>query len=269
MCRNRLLRLSWGFCARSCKSFLEVPMLAHRLGFMIATNNLFTVSICATCRLRRNIPGKLANMSSVSCSRTTCLRRNDYFISKKSWLVINLRAIDSYWKNNEVTEEDWVQTFVMLSLFTSGLNKIYANLESIKEMQSCFHQRVFFLIDPIIICSKQSSLSPLLLVIAPMFIHKVKRLLQIHSPMAREWKKLGRWSDHVTEIVPFLHFDAVIDILWLTVFRREKKLHWMTWRHIMNLDQFEWHAVLSLIDQFSEYFFVLICRISADSLSNV
>ena len=77
----------------------------------------------------------------------------------------------------------------MHSLFTSGLNKIYANLESIKEMQSCFHQRVFFLIDPIIICSKQPSLSPLLLLIALLFIHKVKSLLQIHSPMARESKK--------------------------------------------------------------------------------
>ena len=54
-------------------------------------------------------------------------------------------------------------------------------------MQSCFHQRVFFLIDPTIICSKQPSLSPLLLLIALLFIHQAKSLLQIHSPMAREW----------------------------------------------------------------------------------
>ena len=49
----------------------------------------------------------------------------------------------------------------MLSLFTSSLKKINAHLESINEMQSCFHHNVFFLIDPIIICSKQPSLSPL------------------------------------------------------------------------------------------------------------
>ena len=75
----------------------------------------------------------------------------------------------------------------MLSLFAEDLNQIYVNLESTKWMQSCFHQRVFFLIDPTIICSKQSSLSPLLLLIAPLCIQKAKSLLQIYSPMAREW----------------------------------------------------------------------------------
>ena len=76
----------------------------------------------------------------------------------------------------------------MLSLFTSSLKKIYANFEPIKEMQSCLHQRVFFLIDPISICSKQPSLSSLFLLTALLCIQKAKSLLQIHSPMAREWK---------------------------------------------------------------------------------
>ena len=73
-------------------------MLADRLGFMIATNILLRISICATCWLIRNILAKLANMSSTRCSRTTSLRINSYFISTKSWLAINLRSIDSYWK---------------------------------------------------------------------------------------------------------------------------------------------------------------------------
>ena len=178
---------------------------------MIATDILFTISICVTCRLTRNILGKLANMSSTVCSRTTSLRINSYFMSAKSWLAIHLRSIASYWKNNEITEEDWLQTIIMLPLFTYDLNKIYANVESINEIQSCFHQRVFFLIDPIIICSKQPSLSPLLLVIAPLCIHKVKSLLQIHSPMTREWTKLGHyWSHPWMNLVSFLHFYILI-----------------------------------------------------------
>jgi hypothetical protein len=76
----------------------------------------------------------------------------------------------------------------MFSLFTKDWSKINANFKSIKQMQNCFHQRVVFLIDPITIFSKQPSLSHLLLLIAPLCIHKAKSLLYIHSPMAREGK---------------------------------------------------------------------------------
>ena len=55
-------------------------------------------------------------------------------------------------------------------------------------MQSCLHHKVFFLLDPIIICSKQLSLFPLFLLIALVRIHKANSLLQIPYPMAREWK---------------------------------------------------------------------------------
>ena len=153
-------------------------------------------------------------------------------------------------------------------------------------MQSCFHQRVFFLIHPIIICSKQPSLSPILLVIALLCIHKAKSLLQIHSPMARDWKKWRHyWSNLRMNLVSFLHFDTLINTLWVTVFRREKIFHWITWRHKESLtirvarilircgsmNNVFLYAIclLSLIDQFSETFFVLIYWISADSLSNV
>ena len=120
MCRYRLLWLSWGFFAHSCKVFSgseyssrPIRVYYRSIWVMIATDILFTISICVTCRLRRNILGKLANMSSTVCSRTTSLRINSYFMSAKSWLAIHLRSITSYWKNNQITEEDWVQTIVI------------------------------------------------------------------------------------------------------------------------------------------------------------
>jgi hypothetical protein len=71
----------------------RLEFISDRLGFMIATNILFKIPICATCRLR-NIPGKLANMSSASCSRTTSLRRNDLF--KTAFFVSSSLADSSF-----------------------------------------------------------------------------------------------------------------------------------------------------------------------------
>ena len=97
-----------GFVLVSVRVYFEVHMLADWLGFisdrflfMIGANVLFTVSVCATCRLRRNILAKLANMPSAICPRTTSLGRNDYFITAKRWLVNNLRSINIHWKTTK------------------------------------------------------------------------------------------------------------------------------------------------------------------------
>jgi hypothetical protein len=160
-------------------------MLADWLGFMIATNILFRISICATCRLRRNILAKLPNMSSASCSRTISLRINGYFISTKSWLAINLRLIDKYWKNNEITEEDWVSICHSL-IVCLELKQYLFKLETDRRGSELISYECFLLDRSYLLKIVFPIVSALLLFMALLCIRKTKSLLQIHSPMARE-----------------------------------------------------------------------------------
>ena len=159
----------------------------------------------------------------------------------------------------------------MLSWFTSSLNKFYANSESIKEMQSCFHQRVFLLIDPIVTCSKQPSLSPFLLFIAPFCVHKATSLLQINSPMVRQWKlclfSIFIYSLTLSASLTYRHLmreniglnnvETYSEYLSIRMARSLTRCGSINNASLCNLSS------LSRIDHWED-FFVLIYRISAD-----
>ena len=160
----------------------------------------------------------------------------------------------------------------MLSLFTEDWSKISANFKSIKQMQNCFHQRVFFLIDPITIFSKQPSLSSLLLLIAPLCLHKAKSLLQIYSPMARDWKlclffifiysltfSASLTNRHLMrEKIGLNNVETYSESISIPMARSLTRCGSINNVFLCNISS------LSRIDQFSEDFFVLVYRISAD-----
>ena len=141
--------------------------------FMVVTNVLFTISVWAKCRVRRSTFSRCVRWELAVIGE---LRRWQIFpllvvheqlvwektitlssSSTKRWLTVNLRSIDSYWKNNEINEEDWVNLGHSLIVYSE------------------FQQDLFKLrID-----QRDSEMS-----LSEGFIH-------IHSPMARVWKKWG------------------------------------------------------------------------------
>ena len=123
--------------------------------FMIVTNVSFTVFVWVTYRVRRSTLARRVRWESAMIgelrSWQVCPPLVVINLFEKKRLLYQPKTLTRYQseanqsalgENRSLKQIE--RTYVRLSLFTKGLNKIYANVESIEELQSWFHQKVFF-----------------------------------------------------------------------------------------------------------------------------